>query len=67
MPGMPRSWICLLLGRRDLALDPDEAGVAGELLAERRGIEVGQHAGDQLGRLVGVDDVARLGDRATPS
>ena len=51
--------LLLLLGR-DLALDPDEAGVAGEALPERGDVEIGQHPGDRFGGFVGIDDVARL-------
>ena len=51
-----------LLARRDLALDPDEALLRAELVAQIRGVEVRQHGGQQLDRLVLVDDVARLGE-----
>ena len=51
-----------LLARRDLALDPDEALLGAELVAQLARVEVGQHGGEQLDRLVLVDDVARLGE-----
>ena len=34
-----------LLARRDLALDPDEALLRAELVAQVRGVEIGQHGG----------------------
>ena len=52
----------LLLLRRDLALDPDEALLRAEPLAQLLGVDVGQNGGDQLDRLVLVDDAARLGE-----
>ena len=51
----------LLLGG-DLALDPDEALLRSEPLAQFLGVDVGQNGGDQLDRLVLVDDAARLGE-----
>ena len=52
----------LLLLRRHLALDPDEALLGAQALAQLLGVDVGQHGGDQLDRLVLVDDAARLGE-----
>ena len=52
----------LLLLRRHLALDPDEALLRAEPFAQLLGVDVGQHGGDQLDRLVLVDDAARLGE-----
>ncbi len=52
----------LLLARRDLPLDVGERGVGGEELAEPPAVELGEHRGEQLRRLVGVHDVARLGE-----
>ena len=52
----------LLLGR-DLALEPDEAALGTEPLAQIGGIEIGDHRGQQLARLVDVDDPARLGEQ----
>ena len=51
-----------LLARRDLALDPDEALLRAELLAQLARVEIRQHGGEELDRLVLVDDVARLGE-----
>ena len=62
MPGRPRWKISLLLLRRDLALDPDEALLRVEALAQFVGVDVGQNGGDEFDRFVLVDDVARLGE-----
>ena len=50
----------LLLLRRDLALEPDEAALRGEPFAQFGGVEIGQFGGEQLDRLVDIDDVTRL-------
>ncbi len=52
--------LLLLLGR-DLAFEPDEAALGGEPFPELAGIEIGQHRGEQLDRLVDLDQFARLG------
>ena len=41
MPGMPSRWICVALLRRDLALEPDEAALGAEPLAQLGGVEIG--------------------------
>ena len=56
----------LLLGRQ-LALDPDEADallarLLRELGAQLRGVQLGQHGGEEFDRLVLVVDVAGLGE-----
>ena len=48
MPGMPEPMDLLALLRRDLALEPDEAALASEPLAQLGGVEVGQRRGEQL-------------------
>ena len=57
----------LLLGRRDLPLEPGEAAPGGEPVAHLAAVEIGHHAGQQLGRLVGIDDAPRLGETARAS
>ena len=49
--------------RRDLALEPDEALARTDAVAHFGRIEIGQHRGQQLDRLVDVDDLARLGEQ----
>ncbi len=63
MPGMPSRCTSLLLLRRDLALEPDEAALRRQPLAHFLGVEVGQRRGEQLDRLVDVDQLARLGEQ----
>ncbi len=53
----------LLLARRDLALEPDEAPLRRQALAHFVGVEIGQHRGEQFNRFVHVDDLARLGEQ----
>ena len=54
----------LLLLRRDLALEPGEAALAvAEPLAHFLGVEIGHHGGEQLDRLVDVDEPLRLGEQ----
>ena len=50
-----------LLFWRDLALDPHETLARSELVAQFLCIQIGQDGGDEFGRLVLVDDAARLG------
>ena len=50
----------LLLARRDLALEPCEPAPGAEALARFGGVEVGHHGGEELERLVGIDDPPRL-------
>ena len=54
--------LALLLGR-DLALEPDEAALGGEPLAQFLGVEIGQLGGELLFRVVDVDQLARLGEQ----
>ena len=49
--------------RRDLAPQPDEAAPHGQALAHFRGVEVGDHGGQQFDRLVLVDDPVRLAEQ----
>ena len=49
-----------LLGR-DLALEPHEAALGGEPLAQLLGVDIGHDRGKELGGLVDVDDAMRLG------
>ena len=49
-----------LLGR-DIALEPHEAALGGEPLAQLNRIEIGQDGTQQLGRLVDIDDAIGLG------
>ncbi len=49
-----------LLGRRDIALEPGEAAPRAEAVAHLAAVEVRHHAGEKLGRLVRVNDAARL-------
>ena len=49
--------------RRDLALEPDEAALGRQPLAQLGRVEVGQHRGEQFDRLVDVDDAVRLGEQ----
>ena len=58
----PMDFLPLL--RRDLALEPDEAALATTSRSRSSvGIEIGQHRGEQLDRLVDVDDLARLAEQ----
>ena len=50
----------LALQRRDLALEPNETALGAEPLAQLGGIGIGHDRGEQLGRLVDVDDSVRL-------
>src|SRR5207253_6549786 len=54
----------LLLFWRDLALQPDKPLARGQAVAHLDGVEIGQRAGEQLDRLVLVDDAARLREQA---
>ena len=54
----------LLLLRRDFALQPDEALLRRQPLAHFAGVEIRQRRGQQLDRLVLVDDAARLAEQA---
>ena len=58
-----RAMDVLLLLRRDLALQPDEAFARRQPLAHFGGVEIGQRGGQQLDRLVVVDDAARLAEQ----
>ena len=51
-----------LFFRRDLPLDPDEALLRAEPLAQLLGIDVRQHGGNELDRLVLVDDAVGFGE-----
>ena len=51
-----------LLLRRDLPLDPDEALFRAQPLAQLLRVDVGKHGGDELDRLVHVDDAVGLGE-----
>ena len=51
-----------LLLRRDLPLDPDEALFRSQPLAQLLCVDVGKHGGNELDRLVHVDDAIRLGE-----
>src|SRR6202012_2133081 len=53
-----------LLLRRDLALQPDKAFFRRYAVAPLADIEVGQRPGQELDRLVLVDDAPRLGKQA---
>ena len=53
----------LLLLRRDLALQPDEALLRRQPFARLGVVEIGQRAGQKLDRLVDVDDAARLAEQ----
>ena len=50
-----------LLLRRDVALEPDEAALGRQPLAQILGVDIGQVGGQELGCLVDVDQPARLG------
>ncbi len=50
-----------LLFRRDVALEPDEAALGRQPLAQLLGVEIGQVGGQKLDRLVDVDQPARFG------
>ncbi len=52
-----------LLARRQIALQPDEGLVGGELGLQLRLAEVGQHAGQFLRRLVGIQHLAGIGEQ----
>ena len=52
-----------LLLRRQLALQPDEAGAALQLVIGLLDLEIRQHRRQLLDRLVGIDDAARLGEQ----
>ena len=54
--------LLLLLGR-DLALEPDEAALGTEPLAQFAGIDVGHDRGEQFGCFVDVDDPLRLAEQ----
>ena len=57
----------LLLGR-DVALEPDEAALGRQPLAQILGVDIGQVGGQELGRLIDVDKPARLGvERGHPN
>ncbi len=62
-PGNAELHDALLERRRQLALDPDKALVAGQALAQPIDIHVGQHGVDRLRRLLDIDDAARLGEQ----
>ncbi len=47
----------------DLALEPHEAALRAEALAQLGGVEIGHHRGQKLDRLVDIDDAARLGEQ----
>ena len=51
-----------LLLRRDLPLDPDEALLRSQPLAQLLRIDIGKHGGDQLDGFVDVDDAVGLGE-----
>ena len=51
-----------LLLRGDLSLDPNEAFLRAQPLAQLFRIDVGKHGGDELDGLVLVDDAIRLGE-----
>ena len=51
----------VLLLRRQLALQPDEAGAALQLVVGLLDVDIGKHRRQLLDRLVGIDDAARLG------
>ena len=53
-------YFALLLGR-DVALEPDEAALGRQPLAQLLGVEIGQVRGEQFGRFVDVDEPARFG------
>ena len=61
MPGDAELHDVGLLLRRQLPLQPDEAGAALQLVIGLLVVEIGQHRRQLLDRLVGVDDAARLG------
>ena len=50
------------LMRRHLALDPNEALFRGETFAQFARVDLRQRGGEQFGRLVLVDEAARLGE-----
>src|SRR5262249_11809532 len=50
----------LLLRRRDVTLEPGKTALRSEPIAHFAAIEVRQYAGQEFGRLVGIDDPARL-------
>ena len=50
--------------RRQAAPHPDEAAVAvGEVLAQRVGVEIGEHDGELFDGLVAIDDARRVGEQ----
>ena len=59
--GNPEPMNLHALCRRDLALEPDEAALGGEPLAQLGRVHVGHHRGEQFRRLVDIDDPLRLG------
>ena len=62
MPGQAVAIDLALLLRRDVALEPDEAALRRQPLAQFGGVEIGQLGGEQLDRFVDVDEPARLGE-----
>ena len=58
--GLAEAMNLLALLGRDLALEPDEAALGGEALPQLGGVRVRHDRGEQLGRLVHVDDAVRL-------
>ena len=53
----------LLLARGDLALQPGKAGFARQAGVQHARVEIGQHRHQEFGRLIGIDDAARLGEQ----
>ena len=49
-----------LLLRRDVTLEPDEAALGGQPLAQLGGIDIGQVGGEQFDRFVDIDEPARF-------
>ena len=61
MPGMPSRWISLRCFGVISRLSQTKPRLRGQPLAQFGGVEIGQDRGEQLDRLVDVDDPARLG------
>ena len=61
--GQPEAMNLLTLLGRDLALEPDEAALGGKPFAQLGSVRVGHDGGQQLGRLVDVDDAVRLAEQ----